>query len=140
MKITSFLLFFLLFFYQTLWAANITYPESTFQDGRARHYQYKTADGITVRYFIIKSSDGVIRAAFDACDICWPANKGYTQKSDFMVCNNCGKKFLSTKVNEVSGGCNPAPLKRAVENSTVILKTEDLEEGKKYFTFQGGKR
>ncbi|MCF8064652.1 MAG: hypothetical protein K9K36_05375, partial [Desulfarculaceae bacterium] len=28
-----------------------------FDDGKARHFEYKGADGITVRYFLIKSSD-----------------------------------------------------------------------------------
>ena len=84
--------------------------------------------------------DGVIRAAFDACDVCWPENKGYSQKGDFMVCNNCGKKFSSVRINEVQGGCNPAPLNRKVENSSVVLQAADLLQGKRYFDLRGVKR
>ena len=29
-----------------------------------------------------------------------------------MVCNNCGQKFSSDLINEIKGGCNPAPLER----------------------------
>ena len=47
---------------------------------KARHYTYSAPGGITIKYFIIKSSDGVIRAAFDACDVCWPSGKGYQQE------------------------------------------------------------
>ena len=121
-------------------AAQITYPEKTFQNGKAQHFTYKTPDGLTIRYFILRSSDGVIRAAFDACDVCWPAGKGYYQKGDFMVCRNCGRQFRSTRVNEVQGGCNPAPLNRKVENGNVVILTDDLLKGRVYFDFSKGGR
>jgi uncharacterized membrane protein len=121
------------------WADDVSCPETLFGDGKARHFQYKANDGIVIRYFILKSSDGVIRAAFDACDVCWPAGKGYAQKGDFMVCGNCGRRFHSTKVNEVSGGCNPSPLVRKIENGKVVVKSEDLIKGRRYFDFKGGR-
>ncbi|OGP56433.1 MAG: hypothetical protein A2Y65_11610 [Deltaproteobacteria bacterium RBG_13_52_11] len=121
-------------------ATQVTYPEKTFADGKARHFTYKTDDGVAIRYFVLKSSDGVIRAAFDACNVCWPENKGYSQKGDFMVCNNCGKRFPSTRINEVRGGCNPAPLNRKVENGNVIIQVGDILQGKHYFDFRGVKR
>jgi len=118
----------------------VIYSEKTFADGKTHRFTHKTGDGIIIRYFILKSSDGVIRAAFDACDVCWLENKGYTQKGDFVVCNNCGKRFPSARINEVLGGCNPAPLKRKMENGNVIIQVADILEGKKYFNFQGVKR
>ncbi len=112
----------------------VKFPAVLFQDGNARHFQH--VDGnFTIRYFILKSSDGVIRAAFDACDVCWPANKGYYQEDDYMVCRNCGRKFASVLVNEVKGGCNPAPLNRIMENGQVIIQVKDILEGKQYFNF-----
>jgi len=116
-------------------ATQVTYPEKAFDNGKAKHFTYKTDDGVTIRYFIIKSSDGVIRAAFDACDVCWQANKGYTQNGDFMVCKNCGKKFPSARVNEVQGGCNPAPLVRKMENGNLVIQVADLLQGKRFFDF-----
>ena len=86
---------------------------------------------------MIKSADGVIRAAFDACDVCWPAGKGYYQEGDVMVCRNCGRKFASNLVNEVQGGCNPAPLKRKVENGMLVLHPDDIRSGAGYFNFKG---
>jgi uncharacterized membrane protein len=117
-------------------ATQITYPEKTFDNGKARFFSYKTNDGLTIRYFIMKSSDGVIRAAFDACDVCWPENKGYHQEGDFMVCNNCGRRFPSIRINEVRGGCNPAPLKRKIEQGNVVIRVADLLQGKMYFDFR----
>ncbi|MBL7205106.1 MAG: DUF2318 domain-containing protein [Desulfobacteraceae bacterium] len=116
-------------------ATSITYPVELFADGKARHFRHKVDDAITIQYFILKSSDGVIRAAFDACDVCWPAGKGYQQSGDVMICRNCGRKFASVKVNEVKGGCNPAPLNRKVEDGKVVLQINDILPGKQYFDF-----
>lgn len=113
----------------------VAYPVALFADGKARHFRHKVDDDITVQYFILKSSDGVIRAAFDACDVCWHAGKGYQQSGDAMVCLNCGREFASTRVNEVKGGCNPAPLERKIEGEKVVLMVEDILAGKKYFDF-----
>jgi uncharacterized membrane protein len=117
-------------------ATQVTYDEKLFANGKARQFTYKTDDGVVIRYFIMKSSDGVIRAAFDACDVCWGENKGYSQKGDVMVCNNCGRQFPSVRINEVRGGCNPAPLNRKVENGTVIIRVADILEGTRYFDFR----
>ncbi len=116
-------------------ATQFTYPANRFDDGKAQHFQYDAGNGITVKYFILKSSDGVIRAAFDACDVCWPAGKGYYQEGDVMVCRNCGRKFASVMVNEVKGGCNPAPLNRRVEDGNVVIEVEDIMAGTQYFDF-----
>ena len=116
-------------------ATSITYPVELFADGKARHFRYKVDDATAIQYFILKSSDGVIRAAFDACDVCWRAGKGYQQSGDVMVCRNCGRKFASVKVNEVKGGCNPAPLNRKVADGKVVLQINDILSGKQYFNF-----
>ena len=122
-------------------ATEVVYPVKDFQNGDARFYSYPAGDGVTIKYFVLKSSDGVIRAAFDACSVCFQAGKGYTQKGDFMVCNNCGRRFASIRVNEVTGGCNPVSLTREIKGDKVILKVNDILEGEKYFTFgKGGGR
>jgi uncharacterized membrane protein len=101
-------------------------------DGKAHYYSYKDG-GKTIKFFVVKSRDGVIRAAFDACDVCFPEKKGYTQEEDFMVCNNCGRKFHSTRVNVVEGGCNPAPLKREEVRGNVVIKVADILPGGRFF-------
>ena len=115
---------------------SVSFSAGLFEDGQARHFEH--VDGKhTIRYFILKSSDGIIRAAFDACDVCWPAGKGYYQEGDHMVCRNCGRKFASVLVNEVKGGCNPAPLKRKLENDNLVIQIKDILDGKRYFDFEG---
>ena len=115
-------------------STSVSFPTSLFDDGKARHFEHVDGE-LTIRYFILKSSDGVIRAAFDACDVCWPAGKGYYQDGDYMVCRNCGRRFASVLVNEVQGGCNPAPLKRSMQNDKVVIQIKDLQEGGQYFNF-----
>jgi uncharacterized membrane protein len=112
----------------------VTFPAAMFADGKARHFEHRNGRH-TIRFFVLKSSDGVIRAAFDACDVCWPANKGYYQEGDYMVCRNCGRRFASVLVNEVKGGCNPAPLNRAMSGDQVVIQVKDILEGKRYFNF-----
>jgi uncharacterized membrane protein len=54
-----------------------------------------------------------------------------------MVCRNCGRKFASVLVNEVKGGCNPAPLKRTVDNGKLVIQVQDIQEGRQFFDFAG---
>lgn len=118
----------------------ITYPLKLFEDGKARFFQYKVNNNLTIKYFLLKSSDGIIRAAFDACDVCWAEGKGYYQQGDFMICRNCGRRFASIKINEVQGGCNPAPLKREIRGDKVVIKIKNLLEGAQYFNFREGRK
>jgi len=117
---------------------DITYPVDRFADGRAQHFNYTTADGLTIRYFVVKGKDGVIRTAFDACDACWAANKGYSQDGNHMVCRNCGQKFAVEKVGRQRGGCNPAPLTGRETDNNVVIRVTDILEGKRYFDFSKG--
>ena len=90
-------------------------------------------EGRQIHYFAMKSSDGAYRAAFDACDVCYRANRGYRQKGDSMVCSNCGQTFPSARIGEVKGGCNPHPLARKVEGQYLVIRKTDIAAGKDYF-------
>ncbi len=107
-------------------------PLADVNDGKAHYYVHK-AGGRDIKFFVIKSRDGVIRAAFDACDVCYPAKKGYSQDGDYMICNNCGRRFHSTRVNVVEGGCNPAPLQRTVSGNELIIKERDILPGARFY-------
>jgi hypothetical protein len=105
---------------------------STFDDYKAHHYTYMH-EGRPIEFFVLKSKDGVVRAAFNACDVCFDAKKGYTQDGDYMVCNNCGRRFPADQINVVHGGCNPSPLDRAVDGDVLVIEVEDLVAGQDYF-------
>lgn len=110
----------------------VTIPLNKVNDGKAHYFSFEE-QGKEIHFFVLKSRDGVIRAAFDACDVCFPAKKGYSQEGDFMICNNCGRKFHATRINEVQGGCNPAPLNRIIKGDFLVIQAVDILTGARYF-------
>jgi uncharacterized membrane protein len=111
-------------------------PLKAVSDGRAHHYRVKADDGTMVTFFVLKSQDGVIRAAIDACDVCYKAGKGYYQDGDSMVCVNCGQRFASNRINVVKGGCNPAPLKRSVMGDKLIITMDEINANRWYMRYR----
>lgn len=111
-------------------------PVKQINDGKAHYFKTMADDGIMVGFFTLKSRDGVIRAAIDACDVCFKSGKGYVQEGDYMVCTNCGQRFLSTRINVVKGGCNPAPLERRIEGAYLAIKMEDINKNSWYCKFK----
>jgi len=109
------------------------FPATAFQDGKAKYFQFSPTPNQKIRFFVVKSTDGVIRAAFDACDVCWRAKKGYVQQGNEMICVNCGLKFRTDKVNVVTGGCNPSALNRTLKDGNVIITQQDVMSGLRFF-------
>ncbi|MEM2707465.1 MAG: DUF2318 domain-containing protein [Candidatus Pacearchaeota archaeon] len=98
----------------------------------AKWYEYES-DGVTIRFFAVKANDGSIKTAFDACDVCYRNKKGYRQEEDYIVCNNCGRRFLINNLgveNKNPSGCWPGYLPSKVENGYLVIKKSDLEKGK----------
>lgn len=103
--------------------------------GTAAFYEYDY-DGAKIKYFAVKGSDGVVRTAFDACEVCYRAKKGYRQEGDSVVCNNCGLKF---KIDDLGtrnkgSGCWPAYLPHEVKDGKVYILKDDLEAGSYMFS------
>ena len=96
---------------------------------KAKWYEYDLG-GEKVKFFVVKTSNGSIKTAFDACDVCGWYKKGYRQEGDYMVCNNCGNRYpissLGTE-NKNPGGCWPGYLPNAVDGDNVVIKKSDLE-------------
>ena len=111
-------------------------PVAEVSDGKAHHYQAKAEDGTMVTFFVLKSADGVLRAAIDACDVCFRSGLGYYQQGDKMVCKNCGQKFASNKINVIKGGCNPAPLNRTVVGDKLVIDMRDININSWYMKYR----
>jgi uncharacterized membrane protein len=101
----------------------------------ASYYEYDVG-GTTVRFFAIKASDGSVRTAFDACDVCFDRKKGYRQEGNMMVCNNCGNKYpidgLGTE-NKRGGGCWPGYLPSKIVGDKLMIEGKDLKSGEYRF-------
>ena len=111
-------------------------PVAGINDGKAHHFKVKSDDGTMVTFFVLKSADGILRAAIDACDVCYRSGLGYYQEGDNMVCKNCGQKFASNKINVIKGGCNPAPLNRTVSGDTLVIQMKDINMNSWYMKYR----
>lgn len=107
-------------------------PLATVSDGQAHFFKHQTSAG-SIGFFLIRGADGALHAAFDACDVCYKAHKGYRQQGAQMICNNCDQAFPVEKVGVISGGCNPAPLTARIVTNQVLIAVADLERGAGYF-------
>ena len=94
----------------------------------ATFYSYDS-DGVTVRYFAVKDAQGNVHVAFDACDVCYEAKKGYKQNGQEMQCLNCGQQFGITSIGteNIAGGCWPSYLNMKIDGNDVVIKIADLE-------------
>jgi len=101
-------------------------------DGRPHYYRIDLSEK-EIKFFVLMSDDGIVRVAFDACDVCYPEGRGYRQDGDFMICNNCGQSFHETKINIIKGGCNPAPVDRIFDKQFVYVSIDSLQQGAVYF-------
>jgi len=102
-------------------------------DGKAHFYKYEDG-GKEIAFFAIKSADGSVKTAFDACDACYKSKKGYEQQGDKMNCKNCNQKFAINRLGpNATGGCNPGYLPHQLNGSTVTISVNDLKGGARYF-------
>lgn len=104
-------------------------PMTELQDHPMRKYTVSVG-GVSVRFFVVRGEGDRVAIAFDACAIC--PLKGYMLAGDQVLCRNCGAPISFDTIG-VPGGCNPIPLKAAVERGEIVIRAEDLAEGKAHF-------
>jgi uncharacterized membrane protein len=95
----------------------------------AKFYSYDS-NGVKIRYFAVEGSDGNVHVAFDACDVCYDAKKGYRQNGDVMHCINCGKEFSINSIgtDNIAGGCWPSYLPMDIIGDDIVIQKSDLDE------------
>ena len=113
--------------------SEIRLPLSEVGSGQAKFFEAALPSNATSRFFVIKTSDGVYRAALDACEVCYGSHKGYYQDGDEMVCRKCGRHFSVNTVNNGTSGCHPVGLSRRVDGGDLVIPTAELESGSQYF-------
>lgn len=96
-------------------------------------YRYAAGlEGKLIRFLVMKTREGNVLTAFDACKIC--GSKGYVQEGKNLVCLNCAADIQGATMGE-GGGCNPIPLSAALKDGMVIVKANDLlKEAKQFAT------
>ena len=94
-------------------------------------------DGTEMEVIAVKDAEGIVRTAFNTCQICYDSGNGYyKQEGDKLVCQNCGNSFAMDQVGETAGGCNPYPIldddKTATEDE-IQISYEFLKESSDIF-------
>ncbi len=107
-----------------------------------RYYSYDHVFSATemkvIRYMIVRASNGEVKTVFDACDVCYRSNKGYSQSGSEVRCNNCGNRFAIDALGDknTSGTCNPGYLPHSIDDDQIVLQISDLITGAYYFPAQ----
>jgi uncharacterized membrane protein len=103
---------------------------------QATFYTY-TVDGVKIRIFAVKASDGSIRTAFNTCQVCNPSPLAYfVQKGSNFECQNCKNLFATNKIGIEKGGCNPIPItteERQENNDKIVISKSLIEQHKENF-------
>ena len=86
------------------------------------------ADGTVVTYFAVLGTDGEVRVAFDACDVCG-GYQGYAQRGTDVECIKCGRVFSIDDLGSTNtgGGCWPSNLDFVIEGDYIVISEADLE-------------
>lgn len=97
-------------------------------------YSY-TSDGVKIRFFVVKDSDGMIRTAFDTCSLC-ESNKGFRQDMFHVINNENEYAFQIDQLGRTNSGDGyyPAHLANDVKDGKVIISKDDLVNGKNLFS------
>jgi uncharacterized membrane protein len=111
----------------------VNLPIAKLTDGKAHFYKFED-NGKEITFFAVKSADGSIKTAFDACDACYQSRKGYEQQGDKMNCKNCNQKFAINRLGpNATGGCNPGYLPHQQNGNVLTISVNDLKGGARYF-------
>ena len=94
-------------------------------------------DGIRMEVLAVKTSDGVIRTAFNTCQVCYASGRGYfVQTGTLLVCQNCGNRYRMNQVERRAGGCNPVPIfpaNKTVTSDSITISKEFLKQASVIF-------
>jgi hypothetical protein len=101
----------------------------------ARWFTYDS-NGVDVKYFLVKGSDGKIHLGTDACYECYERKIGYRQNGDEMVCNKCSQTFPINGIgteNLEKEGCWPSYIPFETNGDSITIRMSDLDAKRSMF-------
>jgi len=108
----------------------IKVAEADINDGNLHRFGYQSGDTM-IRFLALKTEEGRMGTAFDACQIC--GAYGYVQEGRNIVCLNCAADIHAPTIGQ-GGGCNPIPLASRLEGGHLVIAVSDLVKGEAPFT------
>ena len=109
----------------------VVIPVDQLQDGHLHRFEYKTENGVNVRWIIIKKpGSNAYGVGFDACEVCGIA--GYFERDGQVVCKRCD---VVMNINTIGfkGGCNPIPLAYRMDSGNIVIELADIIAGESEF-------
>jgi uncharacterized membrane protein len=100
--------------------------------GTVRHFTFREGD-TAIRFFVLRDNQGEIRAALNACEVCWQHGKGYVLRGGQMVCVQCNMRFALNRIGQLRGGCNPHPIEFTIQGSWLVVTSAELLNGARFF-------
>ncbi|MBN2440382.1 MAG: DUF2318 domain-containing protein [Spirochaetales bacterium] len=96
---------------------------------KGSYFSYTSSKNVEIKYFGLLDKNGQAHVAFDACDVCFRAKKGYAIQGDNAVCRNCGNRYPVSSIGTENqyGGCWPSYLPIEVNGDIINIKIDDLE-------------
>ncbi|MDR0319942.1 MAG: DUF2318 domain-containing protein [Treponema sp.] len=98
-------------------------------------------DGTRMEVLAVRTPDGVIRTAFNTCQVCYASGRGYfVQTGTVLVCQNCGNRYRMNQIERQAGGCNPVPIfpaNKTVTDETVTISQNYLRQARVIFANWG---
>ncbi|MFQ5695205.1 MAG: Fe-S-containing protein [Terriglobia bacterium] len=110
-------------------ASDVRLPVADVNDGALHRFRFLD-HGSSINFLVIRHPDGRLLAALEACTIC--GAHGYYQEGEAVICKNCAAE-IPTEVFDGVGGCNPIPVASWVEGDTLVVSSDGLRGGARYF-------
>ncbi|MBF0538752.1 MAG: DUF2318 domain-containing protein [Nitrospirae bacterium] len=111
----------------------VTFLLKAVRDGSVHFYTYRYK-GTNINFFIRMDGAGNLHTYFDACYTCYRYKKGYTVSENYIVCNECGKKYrLADEVWIDATGCAPINLKSEIRGDSLVVLRDNIIKGKGFF-------
>ena len=75
----------------------VVIPLNDINDGNAHYYSFNEKNS-SIRFFVVKSKDNIFRAAFDACDVCFPEKKDTARPEIIWSASIAAKSFIPPRL------------------------------------------
>jgi uncharacterized membrane protein len=99
-------------------------PLELIDDGHLHRFAYQTAEGVEVRFIVIKKNGVAYGVGLDACEVCGPT--GYYERDGKIVCRLCDV-IMNIATIGFKGGCNPIPLEYTLDGGNLVVQVAHLE-------------
>ena len=111
-------------------------------------HRYSIVDqGLTIRFFVLRTGFGKFATAFDACYACYSYGRYYLKNGE-LICSQCDAPFPLSKLHLTRGeaepdennsgsmegnGCAPIYLPSRLSGGSIEVRLTDLQSRRKYF-------